>query len=316
MHAQQLNPAARWALIDGWQNRQMVPQDMNDFFAASAGVAGALIGLLFVAISVSAERLTREGGGAQVHRIRALAAFTAFTNALSISLFALIPGHKIGPTSVSVAAAGLIFLTSSLLSLVRLGLVRWAVVRDALFLATLAIVFVCQLAEGVGVTGDPGNTGDVDTIAILVVCCFLIGIARSWEVIGGPSIGITREVTALVRARHSDQDPGADVPTDGPPPDLPSDRADGQVGPARALQHGSGDETGSGQVADGAGHVPGSADPAYRARSSRCLSRPMMITCAPAAANAPAVASPIPALPPTTTTRCPSKDMTSPSLCR
>jgi len=190
----------------------MVPEGIRDFFAASAGVAGALIGLLFVAISVSAERLAREEARAQVLRIRATAALTAFTNALAVSLFSLIPGEKIGVTSVVVAAIGLLFVTAALLSLVRLGQLRGATIRDALFLTGLVVLFVIQLAEGVGVIANPGNYGDVDTIAILVVCCFFIGIARAWELIGGPSIGITREVTALVRSHDRDKQPRDEQP--------------------------------------------------------------------------------------------------------
>jgi hypothetical protein len=185
----------------------MVPSGFRDFFAASAGVAGALIGLLFVAISVSTERLAREEAGTQVHRIRAVGALTAFTNALAVSLFSLIPGQKIGPTSVAVAATGLVFVTAALLSLGRLRQLHWARIRDALFLLGLAVVFVIQLIEGLGVSADAGNTGDVDTIAILVVCCFFIGIARAWELIGGPSVGIRREVAALVRSHDQGEEP-------------------------------------------------------------------------------------------------------------
>jgi hypothetical protein len=182
----------------------VVPENIHEFFAASAGVAGALIGLLFVAISVSSDRLSRDKEGAQVHRIRASAALTAFTNALAVSLFALVPGDKIGPTALSVAAAGLAFVVASLLSLIRLREVRWATARDGVFLIGLVIVFVLQLWEGIDVTAHRGDSGSVDTIAILVIVCFLIGIARSWELIGGPSFGIAHEVTAIVRDHTAD----------------------------------------------------------------------------------------------------------------
>jgi hypothetical protein len=199
----------------------VVPASIHDFFAASASVAGALIGLLFVAISVSAGRLARSEASAQVHRIRASAALTAFTNALAVSLFALVPGHKIGPASVAVAAAGLAFVLASLLVLIQLRPAQWGTVRDALFLLGLAVTFVVQLVNGVQVSVQPDNPGDVDTLAILVICCFLIGIARSWELAGGPTIVFTREVTELVRshafsandrqAAPDDRDPGEPV---------------------------------------------------------------------------------------------------------
>ncbi len=194
----------------------MVPVGIRDFFEASAGVAGALIGLLFVAISVSAERLAREEAETQVNRIRAAATLTAFTNALAVSLFSLIPGQKIGGTSVVVAATGLVFVTAALLSLARLGRLRWAYIHDLLFLLGLAVVFVLQLIEGLSVIADPSNSGDVNTIAILIVCCFFIGIARAWELIGGPSIRIVREVTARVRTHDHDEEPGDKQPSAPP----------------------------------------------------------------------------------------------------
>jgi hypothetical protein len=193
----------------------MVPESIHDFFVASGGGACALIGLLFVAISVAADRLARAEAGAQVMRIRAAAALTAFTNSLTVSLFALIPGHKIGPAALTVAILGLAFVAAALLLLARSRPLRREAIYDALFLVGLAVTFVVQLIEAAEVIAHPADTGTVNTIAALVIVCFLVGIGRAWELIGGPSIGITHEVTALVRGRQR----GAGHPADEAPAD-------------------------------------------------------------------------------------------------
>src|ERR1700742_1904790 len=136
----------------------MTDDMFHDFFAAGAAVVGALIGLLFVAISVSQGRLA-EQGGAQSHRIRASGALTLFTNALTVSMFALIPGLHLGWPAVIAAVIGEFFVGGSLLSLYRLRRDQPRGFRESLFLVTFALLFGFQLVYGIKLTGDPENVG-------------------------------------------------------------------------------------------------------------------------------------------------------------
>ena len=213
----------------------MVQTEMHDFFLASAGVAGALIGLLFVAISVSGERLVKAEAASQMLRIRAYGALTGFINALAVSLFALIPDGGIGTTSLTVAIVGLLFVAASLLSLIRVRGLRRTTVRDSFFLAGQAVVFVVQLIYAIELEGQPNNADALQGIGFLVIICFLIGISRSWELIGGPSIGFTHEVVALVREVESsrnghDTDP-TNSGTSNPDPSSPGPSNPGPSNP-------------------------------------------------------------------------------------
>jgi hypothetical protein len=181
----------------------VIPEDFHDFFVAAAGVAGALVGLLFVAVSVTQERLSKEGES-QIHRVRASAALTSFSNALAVSLFALIPGIGVGWTAAVVAILGMVFIAASLLSLIRLRAQHGSPPRDALFLAGQAVTLVIQLVAGISAIHSPDSTGDVRAIAIVVIVSFFIGVARAWELIGGPEIGLLHELRLLGRRDAAD----------------------------------------------------------------------------------------------------------------
>jgi hypothetical protein len=176
----------------------VLPDTFRDFFIAAAGVAGALVGLLFVAVSVTQERLAKEGES-QVHRVRASAALTAFSNALAVSLFVLIPGIGVAWPAIIVAILGLLFVAASVLSLIRLRRQHGARARDALFLVFQAVTFISQLIAGISAVDSSVDVSATRTVAIVVIVSFLIGIARAWELIGGPEIGLGHELRLLGR---------------------------------------------------------------------------------------------------------------------
>ena len=92
---------------------------------------------------MSAGRLD-ETNHAYRYRVLAQGALTAFVNALVVSLFALLV-DDIGVATLVVAILGLLFVTASLLLLIRVRRRQPLHARDALFLLGLVAVFVIQL---------------------------------------------------------------------------------------------------------------------------------------------------------------------------
>jgi hypothetical protein len=76
------------------------PRGYRDMLVAIATTAGALTGLLFVALSV-APRRERDLGPQVIRQIRAAAALLAFSKGLAVSLFSLVPGTNVGYPSLA-----------------------------------------------------------------------------------------------------------------------------------------------------------------------------------------------------------------------
>ena len=144
----------------------MVPVSFHDFFGGCATVAGALIGLLFVALSVSPEKLTGDDARAE-HQVRAGAAFSALVNTLVIALVALLPGASLGQAGIIVAAAGL--ATTSTLVIVLYREHQQKIRRgDVSMLAILFALYGLQLASAVQLDGSPRSISGVSRQGVLL----------------------------------------------------------------------------------------------------------------------------------------------------
>jgi hypothetical protein len=167
------------------------------FFAGAVTVAGALVGLLFVALSVSPHRL-RQGPESVEHQAIAATAFTALVDALFISLIALEPG-------AGYRTGALVFGLLGLSSTSGLAARLWRARKDAHFshrwpilLGVIIVIYAAQTATGIGHAG-------AGTTATFVYIMFAIGIARSWELLGLQAGGLLDLLVDQATHRRNEQ---------------------------------------------------------------------------------------------------------------
>jgi hypothetical protein len=203
----------------------VIPDQFANFLLGSAGASAALIGLLFVSVSLAPERVF----GQQAHVERqtgALSAFTALANAFFISLGGLVPGLNIGALA-AVAALVALGQTLSLLALWP----RWRRERRAgrplLVGAVSAGIYGYELWIALRLVHTPGDSRALSALCGLLLGPYVIGLGRAWRLLGAPQErGLWAALRAEVRGTA-----GAEGSARGAPA---APEAAGTVAPAEA----------------------------------------------------------------------------------
>jgi len=174
----------------------MIPEEYREFFTAAASASGALIGLLFVAITVSPERAHHEDTRIEF-RIRASAALLVFSNALTLSLAALVPGVSLGWWSVAASLGLLAFaLATARTSIGELRRHRSAH-RHLLLAAGLLVIVGFQIYVGLRLIRDSGDLGAVQILDYIVIADLAAGISRSWQLARMRNTGLMASLRVL-----------------------------------------------------------------------------------------------------------------------
>jgi hypothetical protein len=166
----------------------MVPEALNNFFLASAGIGATLVGLIFVAVSIAPEDIVQANAPIE-RQAMAASSFTALLNAFFISFGALIPGN-IGLVALIMSALGL--TTSSLLAWNLLKeRERWQNVLRRVFLILVSIIiYGYELYYVILIFKEHNNVGNIYTLAGLLLVVYGIGLTRAWELLGARRYGL------------------------------------------------------------------------------------------------------------------------------
>jgi hypothetical protein len=164
--------------------------------SAIAECAATLTGLLFVAMTVAARRGPSDRP-AIIEQVREGAAILAFTNALAVSLFGLVPGNDVGYPAIVVAVIGIFFTAAGARSIFSGHLARRHVPRQLGLIALLLAIFVFELASGIDLLSHPHSAGAAELLCSLLVGLLLVGVARAWELVGDRDTRIIASIAVL-----------------------------------------------------------------------------------------------------------------------
>ena len=208
----------------------MVPGIYRDLFAAVAATAGSLTGLLFVALSVGAGRGPAAGSPA-IQQVRAAAALLAFSHAMAVSLFSIVPGTNPGYPATALGTVGILFTAAAIRSIRASQATERQQLRQLELIMLLLLIFGTELVCGIILLADPRRAIPLQVIGYALVTSIIVGIARAWEFVGEWHAGVLSSLAVLTGHRRGpDGAPGPEAAAPGPgaapgrePRDRPAD---------------------------------------------------------------------------------------------
>ena len=167
----------------------MVPSAFLSFFITAASAGGALIGLLFVAVSIAPHRTVQLSAPVE-SRVIASSTFTALFNGFFISLGAVLPFWNIGGLTLIVSLIGVI----NSLSQGWLMLRPWPSWKNAVRRMVLTVVslylYVYELICAIQLLVSPAHSPLIFTLSILIMGIYSLALVRAWELLGVQRTGL------------------------------------------------------------------------------------------------------------------------------
>ena len=175
----------------------MVASNFGELFVVIAESAATLIGLLFVAVTVTQGRNSR--GSVEIGEFRAAASLIAFTNALVVSLYGIVPGNNIGYPAVVMGVIGIFFIGAGIKATLAQPPAQQRRRRQVRLMVGLVAVFGFQIFYGLRLISQPRTARGLEVIGDVLIASLLIGIGRAWEQVGSWDTGIVSSISRLFR---------------------------------------------------------------------------------------------------------------------
>ena len=190
----------------------MASATYEDLFIAISGASGALTGLLFVALSVT-PRPPAGTPARVIQQARAAAALLAFTNALAVSLFSLVPGTHVGYPALVLGLIGLAFAAAAVRSIRDSGATPRQQLRQVGFAVLLLLIFGAELAGAITLlAGSTEAITPLEIIGYALVASLVFGVARAWELVGEWNTNLTVSIAVLAGLAHARGEAGDIAP--------------------------------------------------------------------------------------------------------